>query len=168
MKFVLWSNFEWCEEDYTDRIAASLPPEVNVSCEQKWALMRHLNQSDYDKMKERLCINTNAPIVALATIRTPDDIATGYRIIDNGSLSECLEFSTEFATFFVDDNGEFGAELMSDETITDVVFRAVSPNISPDTLKEALQSYARDEQTADDIKTLTRPLGEQAAICLDR
>lgn len=156
-EYVIWSNesLEWedwveaFEEDYSD-----------ASDEKKFELMNELNNAYLEEERYLMDVNVGSPILIIADLGLWNGRHSGYKIIDNGCLRECMYSELDGVTWFVDGKGDFRMDGYHHDGHNYYLYRKFKDGISEEEKDALLEKILDHTVTEDDINRVTDRLGD--------
>ena len=152
----IWTNVNLDYEDWRGELEHYYPL---LSEDERKEKMYEFND-DYLN-DERINLNhiLDDPIIVIADLGLWNGRRVGYKEIASGNISDCLYSNTEYADWYVDDDGEFRCDAMHHDGTNHYVYRTYRSD-APEHLRERLKEKLYDgTATEEDIDRVTRKIG---------
>lgn len=159
-KHIIWSNENLDYEDWRETLEENYP---DVSEESRIELMYEINDENLLDERCTLSIRFNEPILVIADIGRWNGRFSGYQEIESGNIADCLYTDMDYATWYVDKNGDFRCDAIHHDGTNHYLYRVYKENTTEfqrDTLKEKIYE---GKATRNDITRTTRKLGDEIA-----
>ena len=134
-----------------------------LSEEERIEKMYETNNDYLDDDCCNLNIKLNGPILVIADIGRWNRRFSGYKEIESGNISDCLYTDMDYATWYVDKNGDFRCDAIHHDGTNHYLYRTYKDGVSDyqkDRLKEKI---FEGTATRADITQITRRLGDEIA-----
>lgn len=159
-KHIIWSNLNLDIKDWREFLEEEYPDRTE---DEYYDLMRELNDGYLDDERMNLDVQLSTPILVCADLGLWNGRKSGYRMIDSGNISNCLDSGFEDVEWYVDRQGDLRSTAIHHDGRNHYLYRAVREHV-PDWKVERLQNKLY-EGTASyaDIEKVTRRLGDEIA-----
>ncbi len=133
MKHVIWQNTDINTDDWVDFLQEE-HPDVTDEHEQ-YDLILEENDFQFNCERENLNVELGSRIVIIADLGLWFGRRSGYKILDETNLRECLTFSPscDFAEWFIE-GGEFQSTQIHHDGRNCYTYRAIREDLSQDDL----------------------------------
>lgn len=159
-KHIIWSNVNLDYDDWKFEMEEYYPELFE---EERIEKMYETNNDYLDDDRCNLNIKLNGPILVIADIGRWNGRFSGYREIESGNISDCLYTDMDYATWYVDKNGDFRCDAIHHDGTNHYLYRTYKDGVSDyqkDRLKEKIYEGTA---TRADITRITRRLGDEIA-----
>ena len=159
-KHIIWSNVNLDYDDWKYEMEEYYP---ELSEEERIEKMYETNNDYLDDDRCNLNIKLNEPILVIADIGRWNGRFSGYKEIESGNISDCLYTDMDYATWYVDKNGDFRCDVIHHDGTNHYLYRTYKDGVSDyqkDRLKEKIYEGTA---TRADITRITRRLGDEIA-----
>jgi hypothetical protein len=145
-KYILWSNRNLDLKDFKKQVKddpCMYESLKNCSESELIDAMYRYNANDLDFIRDDLDrVVSSAGIIAIADLGLWNGRRQGYKMINSGSLSDCLYSDCDYVEFYVE-NGKFLATMTHHDGTNYVEFRGVKETVKESTV-ENLKAYLMD------------------------
>lgn len=170
-KYIIWSNENLDTEDWKESFKEFIEMnnlDIDPNDEEK--LHKYMVETNDEYLSdERINLNINVPgtdtILVIADLGFWDGRCSAYREIHADKISDCLytDRDTDYATWYLDNRGDFCCDQIHHDGRNHLCYRAYKPNVS-ETQKENLkEKLYRGTATRADITRITQRLGDEIA-----
>lgn len=159
-KHIIWSNVNLDYDDWRLEMEEYYP---NLSEEERIEKMYETNNAYLDDDRCNLNIKLNEPILVIADIGRWNGRFSGYREIESGNIADCLYTDMNYATWYVDKNGDFRCDAIHHDGTNHYLYRTYKDGV-PESQKDRLKEKIYEgTATRADITRITRRLGDEIA-----
>lgn len=158
-RHIIWTDYL----DYDDWKKDLEEQYPELSEDERVSLMYELNGDYLDDERCNLDIQLSRPILVVGDLGLWNGRRMGYKEIESGNIRDCLYSDIDYATWFVDKNGDFRCEAVHHDGTNHYLYRTYKDGVSEmqiDNLKEKLY---RGTAIRADITRITRRLGDEIA-----
>jgi len=152
-KYIIWSNENLDTEDWKESFKEFIEMnnlDIDPNDEEK--LYKYMVETNDEYLSdERINLNINVPdtdtVLVIADLGFWDGRCRGYREIHADKISDCLytDRDTDYATWYLDDRGDFCCDQIHHDGTNHLCYRAYKPNVS-ETQKENLKEKLAEER----------------------
>lgn len=159
-KHIIWSNVNLDYDDWRLEMEEYYP---NLSEEERIEKMYETNNAYLDDDRCNLNIKLNEPILIIADIGRWNGRFSGYREIKSCNIADCLYTDIDYATWYVDKNGDFRCDAIHHDGTNHYLYRTYKDGV-PESQKDHLKEKIYEgTATRADITRITRRLGDEIA-----
>lgn len=148
-KYIIWSNENLDTEDWKESFKEFIEMnnlDIDPNDEEK--LYKYMVETNDEYLSDaRINLNINVPdtdtVLVIADLGLWNGRRRAYREIHADKISDCLytDRDTDYATWYLDDRGDFCCDQIHHDGTNHLCYRAYKPNVS-ETQKENLkESY---------------------------
>lgn len=159
-KHVIWSNTDLNLEDWIDDLKAEHP---NLTEEEYYSMMVDTNAEYLNDERSNLNIQCGSSILAIADIGRWNGRFPGYRIIESGKISDCLDCPFDYAEWYVDEEGEFRSSQIHHDGTNYLYYRKFKEGVSDYDRDDLIADIYDGKATQEQIDKLTEKLGRTIA-----
>lgn len=162
-KHIIWSNEDLnYERDWKESLEEDYP---DLTDEQRESLMYELNDEYLQDERDNLKIQMPMPILVIADLGLWYGRRSGWRDIQSGCISDCLELglSAEYGTFYVNKNGDLCATAHHHDGTNHYLYRVFKPGTTEDQMALLKSKIYRGVASRKDITRYTARLGDAIA-----
>ncbi len=156
-KHIIWSNCDLDLDDWRDDLAEEYPDK---SEDELYAIMCETNDHYLDDERANLDIQLRMPILLIADIGRWDGRHNGYREIKSGNIRDCLYTGMDYATFYVDKQGDLRCDAHHHDGTNHYLYRVYRRGISGSQIERLQEKILDGTATRKDITRLTQRLGD--------
>jgi hypothetical protein len=113
-----------------------------------------------DDERANLNIQLHDDIVVIGDLGLWNGRYDGYKLIESGNISDCLYSSTDYSTWYVDENGDLRCEGVHHDGTNEYLYRVWKKGISESQKENFLAKIYRGEAKRRDITRYTERLGD--------
>lgn len=158
-RHIIWTDYldydDW-KEDLEEQY-----PELSEN--ERIELMYELNGNYLNDKRCNLDIQLSRPILVVGDLGLWNGRRMGYKEIESGNIRDCLYSDTDYATWFVDKNGDFRCDAIHHDGTNHYLYRAYKDGISETQIDNLKEKLYRGTATRADITRITRRLGDEIA-----
>ena len=170
-KYIIWSNENLDTEDWKESFKEFIEMNnLDIDPNDEEELYKYMVETNDEYLSdERVNLNINVPdtdtVLVIADLEFWDGRCSAYREIHADKISDCLytDRDTDYATWYLDNRGDFCCDQIHHDGRNHLCYRAYKPNVS-ETQKENLkEKLYRGTATRADITRITQRLGDEIA-----
>ena len=150
---IIWSNYNLDYEDWRAEIEEQYP---DLDEDQQYMVMLDYNAMYLDDERINLDIDVHNDILCIADLGLWDGRHTGYKELGS-NVKDCLVVNHDYATFYVDEDGDFCCDDVHHDGTNHLTFRVWKDNVRDKDI--LLDKLYFGEATQADIEEFTKPLG---------
>lgn len=158
-RHIIWTDYldydDW-KEDLEEQY-----PELSEN--ERIKLMYEINGNYLDDERCNLDIQLSRPILVVGDLGLWNGRRMGYKEIESGNIRDCLYSDTDYATWFVDKNGDFRCDAIHHDGTNHYLYRAYKDGVSETQIDNLKEKLYRGTATRADITRITRRLGDEIA-----
>ena len=154
---IIWSDqIEY--EDWRKDMECEYPGK-----NEQWRIDRAYEINDSYLYDERcnLDIQLSRPILVIADIGRWNGRVMGYKEIKSANIKDCLYSDTDYATWYVDKNGDFRCEAIHHDGTNHYLYRTYKDGVSEQQIENLKWKIYEGTATRADITRITRRLGDE-------
>lgn len=159
-KHVIWSNRDLDYEDWRKELEEEFPDRTET---ERISLMYEINDDYLEDDRINLDIKLDNPIIVIADIGRWNGRFSGCREIASGNIADCLYTDMDYATWYVDKNGDLRCDAVHHDGINHYLYREYKPDISEIQKENFREKVFSGTITREDITKKTRRLGDEIA-----
>lgn len=158
-RHIIWTDYldydDW-KEDLEEQY-----PELSEN--ERISLMYEINGNYLNDERCNLDIQLSRPILVVGDLGLWNGRRMGYKEIESGNIRDCLYSDTDYATWFVDKNGDFRCEAIHHDGTNHYLYRTYKDGVSETQIDNLKEKLYRGTATRADISRITRRLGDEIA-----
>lgn len=158
-RHIIWTDYldydDW-KEDLEEQY-----PELSEN--ERISLMYEINGNYLNDERCNLDIQLSRPILVVGDLGLWNGRGMGYKEIESGNIRDCLYSDTDYATWFVDKNGDFRCEAIHHDGTNHYLYRTYKDGVSETQIDNLKEKLYRGTATRADITRITRRLGDEIA-----
>ena len=155
---LIWSNYNLDYDDWKDDLEAEHP---DLSESERVDLMYQINSDYLDDERVNLNIPLSSPILVIADLGRWNGRFSGYKEIKSGNIRDCLYTDTDYATWYVDKNGDFRCTAIHHDGTNYYLYRTYKDGVSEEQIENLKSKIYNGQVTRKDITRITRRLGDE-------
>ncbi len=155
---LIWSNYHLDYEDWKEDLEAEYP---DLSDEDRYLKMLEINNDYLDDERLSLNIQLSQPILIIADLGLWDGRRSGYKEIKSGNIKDCLFSNYDYATWYVDKNGDLRCDVIHHDGINHLLYRVFKDDATEDQRYRLEEKIFMGTATRADITRVTRRLGDE-------
>ena len=159
-KHVIWSNRDLDYEDWRKELEEEFPDRTET---ERISLMYAINNDYLEDDRINLDIKLDNPIIVIADIGRWNGRFSGYREIESGNISDCLYTDMDYATWYVDKNGDFRCDAIHHDGTNHYLYRTYKDGVTESQKDRLKEKIYNGTLTRADITRITRRLGDEIA-----
>lgn len=159
-KYTIWTS-DIDVEDWSDFLEECYP-DVTDEYDQ-YILCADLNNEYLDDERMNLDIQLSDSILAIADLGFWNGRAMGYKEIHSGNIADCLYSDCDYATWYLDELGDFRMDGTHHDGRNYVLYRVWKDGISSEQKENLLWKIYQGKATRKDITRYTRRIGDEIA-----
>lgn len=159
-KHVIWSNRDLDYEDWRKELEEEFPDRTEM---ERISLMYAINDDYLEDDRINLDIKLDNPIIVIADIGRWNGRFSGYKEIESGNISDCLYTDMDYATWYVDKNGDFRCDAIHHDGTNHYLYRTYKDGVSDYQKNRLKEKIYEGTATRADITRITRRLGDEIA-----
>lgn len=156
-KHIIWSNYDLDLEDWKADLLEEFP---DADEDRLYALMLERNASYLDDERVNLNIRLNQPILAICDLGLWNGRRMGYAEFPSGNIRDCLTTNTDYATWYVDRNGDLRCDAVHHDGTNHYLYRVYKDGVSQSSIENLKAKILDGTATRADITRLTKRLGD--------
>lgn len=158
-EYTIWQNIDLDPVHYQDFLQDCYP-EITDEYE-KIRLIEELNASYLDDERVNLDhIVESGMIIAIADLGLWFGHRSGYRLIQSGNISDCLQdLNCDLIRWYVDKNGDLRCCAHHHDGVNHYLYREIKPSVSDTQIDHFTSKILDDTFTQRDVTRYTRKLG---------
>lgn len=153
----IWSNDVDVINSIIDDIREEYPEADDYDL---YRIAAELNDDYLEDERINLNIELRNPILIIADLGLWNGRHYGYSEIESGNISDCLYSECDYATWYVDDDGEFGCKAVHHDGTNFYRYRVWKDYLSDDEKDELKDKLFDGTAEEEDIEKYTDPLGK--------
>lgn len=157
---IIWSNRNLDFEEWREELEDEFP---DAGEEELITLMYDINNEYLQDSRTNLNIELKNPIIVIADIGRWNGRFPGYREFESGNISDCLYTELDYATWYVDKNGDFRCDGIHHDGENHYLYREYRDGISEHQKELFREKIYEGTATKKDIERYTRRLGDRVA-----
>ncbi len=155
---LIWSNYDLDYDKCRDELEREYP---DFTEDQRYRIMVEANDALLDDERCNLDIQLSQPILVVADLGLWNGRHSGYTEIESGNIRDCLRMRYDYATWYVDRQGDLRCDEVHHDGTNHYLYRAFRDSAS-DTQRGALKDKLyRGIATRSDIVRVTKRLGDE-------
>jgi hypothetical protein len=163
-RHIIWSN-DLDYDDWKDDLEEQYP---ELSANERMDLMYEINGTYFQDEKTNLDIQLSRPILVIGDLGLWNGRRMGYKEIESGNIRDRLYSDTDYATWFVDKNGDFRCDAIHHDAIhhdgtNHYLYRVYKDGVSETQIDNLKEKIYYGKATRADIVRVTRRLGDDIA-----
>lgn len=158
-RHIIWSN-DLDYDDWKDDLEEQYP---ELSANERMDLMYEINGTYFQDEKTNLDIQLSRPILVIGDLGLWNGRRMGYKEIESGNIRDCLYSDTDYATWFVDKNGDFRCDAIHHDGTNHYLYRVYKDDVSETQINNLKEKIYYGKATRADIVRVTRRLGDDIA-----
>lgn len=155
---LIWSNYHLDYEDWKEDLEAEYP---DLSDEGRYLQMLEINNDYLDDERVNLNIQLSQPILIIADLGLWDGRRSGYKEIKSGNIKDCLFSNYDYATWYVDKNGDLRCDVIHHDGTNHQLYRVFKDDATEDQRCRLEKKIFIGTATRADITRVTRRLGDE-------
>lgn len=163
-KRVIWSNVNLNLEDWREGLQ-DMSDYAELTEEELMDRMYELNNDYLDDERVNLDIQKSQPIIAIADIGRWNGRAIGYKIIDSGNISDCLQMSKdcEYGEWYINEFGDLHLTEHHHDGTNYLRYRVFKETVTEQDIEEFELAIFERNLTEELIDKYTDRLGDDIA-----
>lgn len=153
---LIWGDIDVDFDAWKKEFAEDYPDATE---DQMYRMMIDQNNNMLDDERANLNFNCGSEIIAFADIGRWNGRVSGYKIIESGNVSDCLNTECDLAEWYVDAEGEFRFLGIHHDGRNYVYYRKLKDGTSEEDRDELLGKVYNRTVTQEDIDKITEKLG---------
>lgn len=154
---IIWSNRDLDLENWKDDLLEEFP---DADEDQLYDLMFERNASYLDDERHNLNIQLNNPILVICDIGRWNGRTMGYAEIKSGNIRDCLYTNMDYATWYVDKNGDLRCDAIHHDGTNHYLYRVHKDGASQSSIENLKSKILDGTVTRSDITRVTKRLGD--------
>ena len=155
---VIWSNRDLDYNDWREDLESEYP---ELTEDERMEKMYEINGDYLGDERMNLNIQVGSPILVIGDLGLWNGRFSGYREIASGNIRDCLYSNYDYATWYVDKDGDFRCDDVHHDGTTDYLYRAFRDGVSEDQMHDLEDKIYLGTATHEDIERITRRLGDE-------
>ena len=155
---LIWSNYCLDYEDWKEDLETEYP---DLSDEDRYLKMLEINNDYLDDERINLNIELSRPILIIADLGLWDGRHSGYKEIKSGNIKDCLFSNYDYATWYVDKNGDLHCDDVHHDGTNHYLYRVYKDGITEGQIDRLKNKIYSGTATRADITCVTRRLGDE-------
>ena len=155
---LIWSKYNLDYDDWKDDLEAEHP---DLSESERVDLMYQINSDYLNVERVNLNIPLSCPILVIADLGRWNGRFSGYKEIKSGNIRDCLYADTDYATWYVDKNGDFRCTAIHHDGTNYYLYRTYKDGVSEEQIENLKLKIYNGQATRKDITRITRRLGDE-------
>ena len=155
---LIWSNYDLDYEDWKEELEAEYP---EMSEHERMERMYEINDGYLEDERYNLNIQLDRPILIIGDFGLWHGRCMGYKEIESGNIRDCLYSDTDYATWYVDKNGDLRCDAVHHDGTNHYLYRTYKDGISEEQIDRLKEKIYSGLATHADITRLTKRLGEE-------
>ena len=154
---IIWSD-KIDYEDWREDMESEYPDE-----NEQWRIDRayEINDTYLEDERCNLDIKLSRPILVIADIGRWNGRVMGYKEIKSANIKDCLYSDTDYATWYVDKNGDLRCEAIHHDGTNHYLYRTYKDGVSEQQIENLKWKIYEGKATRADITRITRRLGDE-------
>ena len=157
-KHIIWSDYNLDYKDWKDDLEEQYP---ELSDDERYYKMYEINSDYLDDERSNLNIRLSQPIIVIADLGLWNGRVPGYRMIESGNISDCLQPQYDYNEWYVDKNGDLRSFSVHHDGTNHYLYRVFKDSVSEDQMNRLQMKIYNNAATRADITRLTRRLGDE-------
>lgn len=120
VRHVIWSNIDLDFEDWRVDLEAEYPDE---SDDDLYERMIEINSDYLDDERVNLNVRLGDSILVIADLGLWNGRCSGYKEIESGNIADCLYTECDYATWYVDKNGDLRSDCIHHDGTNHYLYR---------------------------------------------
>lgn len=158
---IIWSNVDLSVDDWWDDWHEEVYPDASE--EEKWEIITTENWASLDDERSNLDVELDNTILVIADLGFWWGRMNGFREILSGNIKDCLKPDCEYATWYLDEKGEFRGYAAHHDGCNHYRYRVWKSEATEDEQIELMDKLWDGKATEEEIETLTDSLGPTIA-----
>ncbi|SMC62471.1 hypothetical protein [Papillibacter cinnamivorans] len=155
---LIWSNYHLDYEDWKEDLEAEYP---DFSDEDRYLKMLEINNAYLDDERVNLNIQLSQAILIIADLGLWDGRHSGYKEIRSGNIKDCLFSNYDYATWYVDKNGDLRCDVIHHDGTNHLLYRVFKDDATADQRHRLEKKIFMGTATRADITRVTSRLGDE-------
>lgn len=164
VKHVVWTNHNVDYDMWAQNLKTEDPDTYGDMTEEE--MLNAIDAQIHDALlaeRENLNIQLNRPILVIADIGRWNGRSSGYAEIKSGNIKDCLQTGCEYATFYVDGNGDLRCEAYHHDGTNHYLFRVYKDTATDTQIENLKWKIYCSSATRRNITSITSRLGVEIA-----
>lgn len=166
VKHTIWSNRNLDVNDWRDAYKEHLEingKDIGDSFDDSAVedYMYRTNDIYLEDERTNLNMRLSMPILLIADIGRWDGRHPGYQVIKSGNIADCLYTDCDYATWFVDELGDFRCDAVHHDGVNCYLYRVFKDGVSDTQIENLKEKIYNGTATRKDITRVTRRLGDE-------
>ena len=153
---LIWGDIDVDFDAWKSEFANEYPDATE---DQMYRMMVDQNNDMLDDERANLIIHCGTEIIAFADIGRWNGRVSGYKTIESGLISDCLNTECDHAEWYVDDEGEFRFLGIHHDGRNYVYYRKLKAGTTEEERDDLLCKVYDGTATQEDIDKITEKLG---------
>ena len=168
-KHIIWSDLDLDPDDWRDAYAEFLEDNgLNGDPDDEYAIYQYMVETNglyLDDERMNLDIEISQPIVAIADLGLWNGRFSGYKELNSRNIKDCLNGfgSCEYHEWYLDEDGDLRCKAIHHDGVNYILYRAYRDDVSDEQIEEFQSKIYNGTATEDDIREVTRKLGDEIA-----
>ncbi len=155
---LIWSNYCLDYEDWKEDLEIEYP---DLGDEDRYLKMLEINNDYLDDERINLNIQLSQPILIIADLGLWDGRRSGYKEIKSGNIKDCLFSNYDYATWYVDKNGDLRCDVIHHDGTNHLLYRVFKDDATENQRYRLEEKIFMGTATRADITRVTRRLGDE-------
>ena len=155
---LIWTNYDLDYEDWRVDLEADYP---ELSEDERYCLMLGINNDYLDDERLNLNIQLSQPILVVADLGLWFGRRSGYKEIISGNIRDCLRYEHDYATFYVDKDGDLRCDEIHHDGTNHYLYRVYRDDTTEEQREELRNKVFFGVAKQKDIDRVTLRLGDE-------
>ena len=165
-KHVIWSNENLDIEDgwreaYVEFLEINKLHRDTNDENAIYDFMVETNNEYLGDEKMNLDIQLSQSILVIADIGRWNGRSDGYAVIESGNIKDCLYTECDYATWYVDGEGDFRCDAVHHDGRNHYLYRVFKDDVSDEQIEDLKDKIYEGNATREDIELVTDRLGNE-------
>ena len=157
-RHVIWSDIHLDYEDWREQLEEDYP---ELTDEERYQQMLEINSEYLSDERANLNVQMAEPILVIADIGRWNGRFSGYKVIESGNISDCLQAEADMNEWYVDRLGDLRCDSIHHDGTNHLLYRAFKENTSQSQRERLLMRIYNGLATRMDITAVTKRLGDE-------
>lgn len=153
----IWSNADLDLDDWRDELQEEAPDASEIELLE---MMYERNEEYLQDERINLNIQFEHPILVIGNLGRWNGRVTGYKEIPSGNVRDCLRLDTDYASWYVDKQGDLRCDAIHHDGVNHYRYRAYRPCVTQEQMEALKDKIYEGTVTEADIDRYTRRLGD--------
>ena len=153
----IWSNADLDLDDWREDLLEEAPDASEIELLE---MMYERNEEYLQDERINLNIQFEHPILVIGNLGRWNGRGTGYKEIPSGNVRDCLRLDTDYASWYVDKQGDLRCDAIHHDGVNHYRYRAYRPRVTQEQMEALKDKIYEGTVTEADIDRYTRRLGD--------